>query len=100
MLRLLLSLGFACFLVLAGQAGTFVEEVCEQGCPDDDADGNCAATCADCACCSHLSQTAPLLNAAAAIGLSLVQVDVEWTGRALPLVDPQEILHVPKTVLA
>jgi hypothetical protein len=95
MLRLLLTFGFACFLALVGVAGTPVAELCEQTCPDDDAEGRCASDCADCACCSHAPHSVPLSAPPRTLWVALKQLDVEWNGRALPIVEPQEILHVP-----
>ena len=100
MLRLILSLGFACFLALANNPVRLFDETCIDSCPDDDAQGQCSADCADCVCCSHAPQSAA---SSCAVQLPLTKpnrVDVEWNERVLPLVEPREILDVPKAFLA
>ncbi|CAM3437172.1 hypothetical protein G4177_29945 [Corallococcus sp. ZKHCc1 1396] len=69
MLRLWL---FICLMILAPAGGGLAHvfgpapsEICVTGCSDDDAHGQCAPTCVDCACCSHVK---PLAVAAAPPG--------------------------------
>lgn len=100
MLRLLATIGFACFLALAIQGDRLVDQWCEQSCPDDDADGQCAPDCVDCTCCSHLPNPVSFQEASRPVWEGLKQATVEWSDRVLPMVEPQEILHVPIAVLA
>lgn len=104
MLRLWLIL---CLVLLApiggGLAHAFVPaqaEACLTGCADDDAQGQCAPTCVDCACCSHvrpLAVAAPLSE--------LEDSPFREPPIALEVVEPSsadadDILHVPIVPLA
>ncbi len=93
MLRAVVTFALASFLALANSG--LASGLCEEACPDDDAQGQCAPDCTDCVCCSHAPQPVQLANAAEVAVAAGSPVQVEWTDRALPWVEPGEILHVP-----
>jgi hypothetical protein len=75
-------------------------ETCATACSDDDEQGQCAPTCADCTCCSHVRPLAvatprpgllaPLLRA------SRLSAETQEPSSA----DADDILHVPIAPLA
>ena len=77
-----------------GEAPVLGLAVCAQECADDDAEGHCAPTCSDCACCVHIrAMTVPvaLKTIVPATAARLPQRTVA----APPTPEPREILHVP-----
>ena len=88
-------MGLALYVALAiGEAPVLGSTVCAQECADDDADGHCAPTCSDCACCAHIRvMTVPVAMRAIvpATAARLPQRTVD----APPIPEPREILHVP-----
>ncbi|RYZ39355.1 MAG: hypothetical protein EOO71_20385 [Myxococcaceae bacterium] len=99
MLRLWL---FICLMILAPVGGGLAHafgpapsEICATGCSDDDAHGQCAPTCVDCACCSHVKPLAvavPLPGfVSAAPRPSRITLDAVEPSSA----DADDILHVP-----
>ncbi|MEK6606119.1 MAG: hypothetical protein AABZ30_00490 [Myxococcota bacterium] len=89
-------LAFSVFIVQAtGPANLFLPTVCQESCPDDDARGNCAPNCSDCACCGHLLAAA--LPAQPRVLASAPSVARVWrTERVLPIAELPAIEHVPK----
>ena len=90
------------FVALVGQA-TFLlspsRPVCEESCPDDDANGECTPTCTCTGCCAHHAPVVVLY-------LTVERLPV---GRSLPsapstLLPPSaeshEIFHIPKSLFA
>lgn len=97
-----------CLLVLAPLGGGLAHalgpaaaETCLTGCSDDDARGQCAPTCADCVCCTHVR---PLAVAAVPLP-GLVSALLRGPRISLDTYEPSsadadDILHVPIAPLA
>jgi hypothetical protein len=70
-------------------------ETCLTGCADDDAQGQCAPTCVDCACCTHakpLAVAVPLPGLVSARGQELpITLEASEPSSA----DADDILHPP-----
>ena len=93
-MRGLLVFGFALYVALATGNTPVLGAVCAQQCADDDADGHCAPTCSDCACCSHVSAiTIPRQPSPHVVAVA--DRMPERTAVTPPQPSPHEILHVP-----
>jgi hypothetical protein len=94
-LRLWLFIGFLLLTPGVGGVLPLVQgDVCEQGCPDDDAWGQCAPDCADCTCCSHVRSV--VLVPSATVLLSLPRPTFFAQEEDEPAsADVGDILHVP-----
>lgn len=75
-------------------------ERCEETCPDDDAQGNCASDCDACLCCAHSPRPIPIAEGSSPVDAKAESPAFEVTESAVPSADPREILHVPITRLA
>lgn len=93
MVRAVVTFALAGFLALANSG--LSSGLCEDACPDDDEQGQCAPDCTDCVCCSHAPQPVQLADGVESTVIPGGAVQVEWMDRALPWVEPREILHVP-----
>ncbi|MBN1205547.1 MAG: hypothetical protein JXB05_11565 [Myxococcaceae bacterium] len=95
MLRTWLCIGFLFLTPGGGGLLPLVQgDVCEQGCPDDDARGQCAPDCADCTCCSHVRSV--VLAPSAIVLLSLPRPSFFGQEDDEPAsADLGDILHVP-----
>ncbi len=76
------------------------ETVCAQRCPDDDASGQCAPDCADCSCCGHVRSIAAPVSPPSLLLEAPRPRLVLWDEAAPASADLDDILHVPKALLA
>ncbi|HEY3359323.1 MAG TPA: hypothetical protein VGQ83_39100 [Polyangia bacterium] len=100
MARLLLIAGLA--LVTAQAAGASLllgAHPCQEGCADDNDDGQCAPGCHDCNCCSGVRVVTPR-EQAAAVPPPPGRVAHPPARPFPPSADPREILHIPKLLAA
>jgi hypothetical protein len=75
-------------------------EVCAAACTDDDPEGRCAPTCADCTCCTHAPAAfVACAEAGAARPAPGRCVAFDAAARA-PASDPVDVFHVPKPSFA
>jgi hypothetical protein len=95
-LFLALLLGFS--FEMSGFAAVLGDPACED-CPNDRSGGECAPNCHACACCS-IPRT--VRSDTAAVAPIAPPSRTEWleVPSVPPSVDPSDILHVPKSVLA
>lgn len=84
----------ALFAFQASGALELVSASCEQGCLDDDAQGRCADTCTDCACCFHPRPTVRTMTFQQAPTTVVMRAVPEATTTCAGP-PPGEILHVP-----
>jgi hypothetical protein len=89
-------------IALLGQATLLLSptrRVCEESCPDDDADGECTPTCACPVCCAHHAPV--LVHRLMAERLPAAQPLLSTVSTPLPpSAEPHEIFHIPKPLLA
>lgn len=97
-LALILLLATHAAITAGDIAGTELS-VCFERCPDDDEQGNCAASCTDCVSCPH-AQASALTAATKELPIRANERMPEQVRLAHPSPEPAEILHVPKAVLA
>jgi hypothetical protein len=99
-LRVLVIVGLALATAQAAGASLLLgAHQCRERCADDNDDGQCAPGCHDCTCCSGVRVVTPREQVAAV---------PDVPGRPLRLrpaaipssVEPREILHVPKLLVA
>ena len=100
MLRTLVVAGAALIVVqTAGGSACAAQSVCNQSCPDDAPDGTCPPGCNDCSCCAHVNPAVaprPLVET-----VEPAMQDAPTFSTALPpSPEPNDILHVPKSLLA
>lgn len=75
-------------------------DACVQSCPDDDARGQCAPDCQDCACCAHVHPVVVLARAHVVVQWSAGAPRIAHDERQPPSADVGDILHVPIVPLA
>ncbi|RKG78855.1 hypothetical protein [Corallococcus terminator] len=99
MLRLWL---FICLMILAPVGGGLAHafgpvppEICVTGCSDDDAQGQCAETCVDCACCSHVKPLAVAVPLPGFVSSAPRCPRILIDAVAPSSTDADDILHVP-----
>jgi hypothetical protein len=99
-MKLFLSLSLVLHLALAGSEGVLLEpRDCSQHCPDDGSDGTCAPNCLDCVCCPHLKVMTVASEARSSSPRQAPCIpDREQV--APPSPEPDDILHIPKPLLA
>jgi hypothetical protein len=92
-----LLLGFS--FELSGLSAALGEPACGEDCPDDQSGGECAPNCHSCVCCSLPRTVSPAPASALVMPDTHVRV---WSDAeaAPPSVEPADILHVPKPLLA
>ena len=100
LVRWLIVIGAVFFSVqTASGIARVSDEACSQSCPDDAPDGSCPPGCNDCSCCAHLNP----------VVASIVLVEtVEGITQDAPVIstslppspEPNDILHIPKSLLA
>jgi hypothetical protein len=97
-LRVLVALILLTLAPQLGSAAGVPLERCEETCPDDDPQGNCAPDCDDCSCCNHLRS--PLASHLQGASGAIPQQRFS-PGTALPPESPEpaEIGHVPIALL-
>jgi hypothetical protein len=95
-LFLALLVGFS--FELSGVAAVLGDPACED-CPNDRSGGECAPYCHACACCSVPRTVRSETTAVAPVA---PRSTTEWVEEpsAPPTVDPRDILHVPRPLLA
>ena len=91
-----------CAVLLAQAATSLVlmeRTTCRADCSDDGSDGRCAPNCISCVCCPHAAPVARPVS----LGRTMLPPASLFRGPSLatpPCPAPEEILHVPKHVLA
>jgi hypothetical protein len=101
LIRFVTIVALALFVAQATGAWTLLsaEPECEASCPGDGPHGECPPGCQLCACCSTPRTVPPTLGSP--LPLPSVGQGLLVLGDNVPLSpDPDEILHVPKLVLA
>ncbi len=74
--------------------------VCAEGCADDDAEGNCASDCDDCACCGHAGSMLPATAGHEKAVFSIGAIAPWFLIASPPSISLPGIDHVPKRTLA
>ena len=100
MRRFLFILGtIFCLAQSAGLADALAPEPCQQACPNDDTDGQCAPMCTDCVCCPHQQ---PVLLACRIVPAPSPPIELAEIRAAIgsPSARSNEILHIPEALLA
>ena len=85
---------------LAHAFGPGPAEACSTGCADDDAQGECAPTCVDCACCSHVKPLAVAVPLPGFVSPLLRTPRITLEDAEPSSADADDILHVPIAPLA
>ena len=99
--RVVTILALALFVTQTSGTRTLLssEPDCEASCPGDGAHCKCPPGCQLCACCSTPRTVQPPL--ASSLPLPSIEQGLRISGDDVPQSpDPDEILHVPKLVLA
>jgi len=96
-----LVLALIALLVAAQGTGIGLTQLtaCHDDCTDDDETGQCPPTCTDCACCSPTPQ---VMTSTVALIVPFATAHRPFVSDAVELqsIDPHDILHVPKALLA
>ncbi|WP_375759590.1 hypothetical protein [Corallococcus exercitus] len=100
MLRLWL---FICLMLLAPVGGGLAHalgpaqqaETCLTGCADDDAQGQCAPTCVDCACCTHVRPLAVAVPLPGLVASAFREPPIPLDDTEPSSADADDILHPP-----
>jgi hypothetical protein len=75
-----------------------METVCADGCPDDNDAGQCSPSCACVTCGCHTARPAVFVRVAAIAPPSSSLLTFERSEQRCPAPEPDEILHVPKSL--
>jgi hypothetical protein len=101
MARLIVAIALALLLgqALAPAASAGVE-LCTATCSDDGPDGQCAASCLDCGCCSHGVRNPMARQDSPNPPAETARCSAADTGAGLPKAFQKDVFHVPKSDLA